>query len=259
MVVSINERIVYSKGPYQYDSKRGSGVIPKACPLEPVNSNGDDYYYDSRDLDNFDNCYVGGNPPPPSGGGSTPKPSSTSKSFPCGDSDRASNNNRDRVSFRRFKNIDRWRDANEWFDGEHEMQVSISFRNSGGGPTTLKKTWFGSSDDLRSCNWLTCDVDNFNGEFQEVITWLPDAAGNMMKYSWLEVDSGTPITLSFKLSPKVKFANIAEVQAFEVGFSITISNKSDDLGEHIVEYCNSTNPRSEYDTGWVIFHVDQQP
>ena len=258
IVVSTNERIVYSNGPYQYDSKRGSGVSQKAyCPLEPIDANGDDYYYNSQDVDDFDDCYLGDNPPP-GGGGSNPKPGPINKSFPCGDSDRASNDNDDRVSFRRFKNIARWRDANEWFDGEHEMQVLITFRNTSGGPTTVRKSWFGSSDDLRTCRWFSCDVDDFNGEFKDVKTWLEDVQGDVMNYTWLEVDGGNGITLSIKFAPTIKIGPV-EVKLTEVSASTTISNKSDRLGEYLVEYCDSTTPRSEYDTDWIIFHVNQRP
>ena len=65
-------------------------------------------------------------------------------------------------------------------------------------------------------------------------------------------------SLSFKFAPTVKIFDL-ELKTFEWTVEITISNKSDRLGEHLVEYCDSTTPASEYDTDWIIFHVDQIP
>jgi len=224
------------------------------CPLEPISNEDDEFYYDFEDVEDFDNCNAINN----GNGGNPPNPPITFRSteFPCEDSDRAQNENMDQVSFRRFVDMDRWRDANEWLDGEHEIRVHITFRNAGGGPTTLRKSWFGRSDDLRTCTWFHCDIDHFNGEFKDVITWLPEIQGSLMNYTWEEVDGGPEITLGIKFKPTIKVFGV-EVSIQEVSASIKIKNNSDRLGENLVEYCHGTTPPTEYNSDWVFFQVRQ--
>jgi hypothetical protein len=251
IVLSRNERIIHSVGPYV--GKSGS-LNKMFCPLEPIASEDDEFYYDYEDVEDFDNCNAINN-----GNGGDPPPTTVtfrSTEFPCEDSDRAQNDNRDQVSFRRFVDMDRWRDANEWFDGEHEIKVHITFRNTSGGPTTVNKSWFGRSDDLRTCTWFHCDIDHFNGEFKDIITWLPEVQGSLMNYTWEEVDDGPAINLAIKFKPTVKIFGV-EVSIHEVSASISIQNRSDRLGEHLVEYCDRTTPPTEYSSDWVFFQVRQ--
>jgi hypothetical protein len=253
IVISQNERIVYSVGPYTEGSKN-AGPEKYLCQLQPVLTNGDEFFYNYQDVEDFDNCNTlntggsGGNPP----GVITTR---SVADFPCEDSDRAQNENKDQVSFRRFVDINRWRDANEWFDGEHEIRAHITFRNTGG-PTSLKKSWFGRSDDLRTCTWFHCDVDDFDGEFKDVITWLPDVQGSLMHYLWEEVDGGPEISIGIKFKPTIKILGV-ELSLTEVSTSIKLKNNSDELGEHLVEYCEGTTPPSEYSSDWVFFQVRQ--
>jgi len=251
IVLSQNERTIHSVGPYI----GSSGSLNKMfCPLEPISNEDDEFYYDFEDVEDFDNCNAINN----GNGGNPPNPPITFRSteFPCEDSDRAQNENMDQVSFRRFVDMDRWRDANEWLDGEHEIRVHITFRNAGGGPTTLRKSWFGRSDDLRTCTWFHCDIDHFNGEFKDVITWLPEIQGSLMNYTWEEVDGGPEITLGIKFKPTIKVFGV-EVSIQEVSASIKIKNNSDRLGENLVEYCHGTTPPTEYNSDWVFFQVRQ--
>lgn len=254
VVVSRSERTLHSKGKYTSKTNKGKTANKSNCLVKPIRVIEDDYYYDALDIEHYNNCNSlsdGEN-----NGGNNPVGNTEAKSFPCSQSDRDLNSNDDQVSFRRFVDINRWRDANEWFDGEHEIRVHITFRNSGGGPTTLKKSWFASSDDLRTCRWFSCDVDNFNGAFKDVKHWLPEVQGDIMNYTWEEVDSGQEYNLGIKFKPTIKIGPV-EVSLQEVSASTKISNKSDRLGEVLVEYCDETTPPSSYDTDWIIFQVRQ--
>lgn len=254
VVVSRNERMVARSSPITgLSGSRGKSLCPE--PGE-VFGRGRDIYYYRQDLDEYFNCLAltgggnGGNPP---GNGS--------KSDFCTDADRVDDNGKEVVSFHRLVDMATFRHINEWWDGRHEIVTVVTFANSEGGVTSIRKSWLGTSGDLRKCTWLHCDLKDFNGEFQELLTWDPDIYGGTMKYVWFEEDKGTPIKFKFNITPKFKIGEFFEIAA-SIGFEVDATNDDDRLGEHVVEYCDRTrNGGTKYksnQSNGVYFYVKQK-
>jgi len=174
-----------------------------------------------------------------------------------GDCDRDLNNSKDVLSKMKFGNWETWYQVNSWFDGGPTIKVTIVFGDSTGNVTKLTKIFTGKDRDFRKDpvfgpkELLWFDMNS------TIVTWTEGEYGNKMLYNWIEMDSGEEQTISTTFSSSYKQGN----NTITVQHTATIktTDKDDQLGEAIIEYCDNTEGEGEeYDTGNKVFFFVRQ-
>ena len=92
-------------------------------------------------------------------------------------------------------------------------------------------------------------------ENAEVITWDRELYGEKMFYVWSEYDPGTSTTKTYSFSNSYKGTDGSN-QTSNVSFSETTTDKTDELGQSIVEYCDGIGSDGfQYNTGSLYFQI----
>jgi hypothetical protein len=246
IVVGHNERVIaIPKEGKSDNSNVVSYMAPCPAASEPYFEDQNNIYYLKEDY--YSNCDGGGGYA--GGGGGTGGTGSSS----C---DRDVKNKYDYVSRLKFKDIDAFRDAEKYVDGNPEMFcILILGANTPSGFTDQRK--YISSPDRskwKDCGVFTCSPEWFYAN-QEVFNWNKTDFGKIVRYDWYEEDAGeTKVTYS-----------VSHTTTFDDGTKVTgtveflINPEDTNLGSSFVNYCDNTDGYGEdYDTGRLIFHVNQQ-
>jgi hypothetical protein len=231
--------------------KESNFSLAKSATVSPVASDAENDYYLMTDY--FNGPPVLGDPDPtdpPVG-----PPGSGGDDIPCPRAERHFAHNEDRISRFRLSDMGVYRDINKWFDGGQEFHVTAIFGTSEQTVSSVKAVFNIADHRLKDCNFLGgCDpqVVSLN---HEVFRWRLEQNGLNMKYVWLEWDPGDIFKTTTNLigqDEQGKTVNYGSVE-------ITRTDKSIDLGERIVDYCDPVfNGGDENSTGSVIFWIDQE-
>jgi hypothetical protein len=234
------------------------------CTLEPMHRDERGGHVDQGDYYDSD-CF---DPSPPSGGGSPNPPSSGSggvipKSFDCFDtSDRHFNDNRDNFFQLRFKSKKQLDDAfekdNGWGDRSIEVRFTVLFGASVNSVSQVSKVLDIKKGHLRRNPLFgSYELLNFTAD-EDIVTWRIENQVVNMTYIFSEIDS--------EESGKRTFSGSAEFQdpknpknVIKSSYSVEIPFGGEDLGQHIVEYCDDTaGEGTEYSTARLFFRVRQK-
>lgn len=251
IIVMINERTVFS--PKELGSERKNINL---CPIEYMAEIDEGYIYEAPDYYSFLDC--GDNPSPPPFPPS-PEPDPVPMSH-CSNADRDSNNDPDHLSRFRLESFDRLDYIKQGFwDTNFEFRVVVVFASSNNSVATTRETIWATGDDLvdrytfrrNSVNWINAN--------RRVITWDEDAQGINMNYQWFEIDGGgDPIEITGSIENEVENSD-GTTTTVELGYTIPTDDNDDDIGWDTVEYCDDTDGEGEeYNTGFIVFHVNQQ-
>lgn len=232
LVVSHNERVLYSPINKPLDIVDG-----RICQTEPILSDGTFDFYLKQDVNNcFNETYTGG----------------TSGSTGC---DRDQYDKRDHVTRVKFANINVFRQAEHYLDGNPEVFFIITLGSKNpSGFTSLRKS-FPSKD--RS-QWKDCGIFSCSTEWHDqalpTFNWDPETFGNLVRYDWFEEDySKAKVDLTLGLSTKISDVSVSG------GVKITINEEDYFLDQDFVSYCDKANGLGvTYNTGKLYFTVNHQ-
>lgn len=174
--------------------------------------------------------------------------------------DRDSNNNKDRITGLKYKDMNKYRrdmdDDNgddAWFNGGLEVHVEIRFGQANGSVSKLTKVFAGARGAWRECGflWTNCNTIWYNTN-TEIVTWDKNVYGDAMHYVWYEHDGGGTRTETIKWTSKIGSVPV------EFTDSRVVNIEDDVLGESIVEYCDNTQGEGyTYQTDALFFKVGQ--
>jgi hypothetical protein len=232
LVVSHNERVVYSPVNKPLDILKG-----RICLNGPILSDENNDFYLKEDVNNcFNETYTGG----------------ATGSTGC---DRDQYARHDHVTRVKFANINVFRQAEHYLDGNPEVFFIITLGSKNpSGFTSLRKS-FPSKD--RS-QWKDCGIFSCSTEWHDqalpTFNWDPDTFGNLVRYDWFEEDySKAKVDLTLGLSTKISDVAVSG------GVKITINEEDYFLDQDFVNYCDKANGSGvTYNTGKLYFTVNHQ-
>jgi hypothetical protein len=161
----------------------------------------------------------------------------------------------DRSAFKRANN-----DDNGWFgfDYKLEFKVVAVFGITTTNTTSVTKIFNQRDGKFKQCNFLGMGCKwMWRAVNVRTERWRPEY-GKVMMYQYYEMDGGATYTqtLSFSNSFKDDDGNTSTVTS---SASVTVQADDDDLGSHLLEYCDETDGEgSYYTTGTLEIKVNQQ-
>lgn len=249
IVIGHNERVIAvpknDKATNTNNNRTDSIEEPCMASIDPYFEDQNNTYYLKEDY--YSSCDGGGG----YAGGGTGTGGSGSSS--C---DRDVKNKYDYVSRLKFKDIDGFRDAEHYVDGNPEVYcITILGANNPSGFTDQRK--YISSPDRskwKDCGVFTCNPEWFYAN-QEIFNWDKSDFGTIVRYDWFEEDD-SGVKLTYSISHTTEFEDGTKVTG---SVTIVIDQEDANLGSSFVRYCDNTDSYGEdYDTGRLIFHVNQQ-
>jgi hypothetical protein len=244
---SINERTI------GIPLREGADFISQSLSINPVASDKNKLYFLTTDYYNNGPTVLAGpdptNPPGPVG----PPPLIQE---PCPRAERRFNDNEDRISRFQLASMTVWHEINEWFDGAQEFHITAIFGSSEQTVSSGMIVAFIEGYRLKDCPFLgSCEPQMVQFD-HDVFRWRPELNGLNMKYVWLEHDDGDERKITSNLTGRDKDGKAVNYGSVE----ITTTDKSDLLGEDIVDYCDPTSGGGDRNsTHSIIYYVDQEP
>ena len=241
LYLSKNERIIGEKK----TSLTGSS-LDKNCRLEPVASDSKHDYY--RTDDYYNDCGPIGTP-------YDGPPANADPDELCPDADRVSNDSDDNLYKFRLDNMTVWRRINEPFDGAQEFHVNVVFASSNESVLGTKKVFFVKGYMLKDCNVFgSCRTEDRIVDL-DIVRWVYNRQGGNMRYFWQEFDDGDKETREINVEFEDEDGNVTTTGKY----TIESTDKSDDLGDALVDFCKpTTGEGSRFQTGSINFYVRQQ-
>jgi hypothetical protein len=134
-----------------------------------------------------------------------------------------------------------------WFRGKPEMYFIASYNTSLINPvnTTVKKYLPEiSRNAAKNQNWQTVNIG--------ILKWGSALPMDLMKYTWMERDGGSPKSIPISLSVIVSGVTLT------LSTNVQISKNDDEAGESLVYFCDQVNwGGQDYNTGIVSFNIRQ--
>jgi hypothetical protein len=261
IVISENERLMVFEKESNSSNGRSQRIYPliDECPIMQKAYFEDEqnlYYLRSDVFQEVNHCTGGGGGGSGggTGGGSGGGTGGGSGNTSC---DRDIKSGKDRLHRMIFNSMGDFKDANEWFDGGQDLEVTIFFGQANGAISKVTKSFSGKDSDFKDCGLFNCDPEWFGLGNVEIVTWDKDIYGNAMLYSWVEKDGGETVELNNSFSSSYDNDDGTKTtQSFAV--KSTIQDKDDRLYESVVEYCDNTDGDGyTYNTGKIKFQVRQ--